>query len=117
MHEQIISVIDDFGIRNKVLLFGISTKSELNSCNDLIIFLKIFGFCTDSAANISAAIDKIPSKIRISCAAHRLNSIVNDILYEKSIKQVKKNNKIVYVCKDFNENGTIKKFCILNFKN
>nr|XP_047143006.1 zinc finger BED domain-containing protein 4-like [Hydra vulgaris] len=70
---------------------------------------KIFALVTDSGANIFSAVNKFDDNVlKISCAGHRLNLVVNDLLNARDIKVKKfKNGSKRYQVKDYDGNGKL----------
>ncbi|XP_065678492.1 E3 SUMO-protein ligase ZBED1-like [Hydra vulgaris] len=70
---------------------------------------KIFALVTDSGANIFSAVNKFDDNVlKIPCAGHRLNLVVNDLLNARDIKVKKiKNGLKRYQVKDYDGNGKL----------
>ncbi|XP_065681569.1 zinc finger BED domain-containing protein 4-like [Hydra vulgaris] len=70
---------------------------------------KIFALVTDSGANIFSAVNKFDDNVlKIPCAGHRLNLVVNDLLNARDIKVKKfKNGSKRYEVKDYDGNGKL----------
>ncbi|XP_047135552.1 zinc finger BED domain-containing protein 4-like [Hydra vulgaris] len=70
---------------------------------------KIFALVTDSGANIFSAVNKFDDNVlKIPCAGHRLNLVVNDLLNARDIKVKKfKNGSKRYQVKDYDGNGKL----------
>ncbi|XP_047146266.2 zinc finger BED domain-containing protein 4-like [Hydra vulgaris] len=70
---------------------------------------KIFALVTDSGANIFSAVNKFDDNVlKIPCAGHRLNLVVNHLLNARDIKVKKfKNGSKRYQVKDYDGNGKL----------
>ncbi|XP_012565115.2 uncharacterized protein LOC105849309 [Hydra vulgaris] len=70
---------------------------------------KIFALVTDSGANIFSAVNKFADNVlKIPCAGHRLNLVVNDLLNARDIKVKKiKNGSKRYEIIDYDGNGKL----------
>nr|XP_047144767.1 zinc finger BED domain-containing protein 4-like [Hydra vulgaris] len=70
---------------------------------------KIFALVTDLGANIFSAVNKFDDNVlKIPCAGHRLNLVVNDLLNTRDIKVKKfKNGSKRYQVKDYDGNGKL----------
>nr|XP_047132437.1 zinc finger BED domain-containing protein 4-like [Hydra vulgaris] len=102
--------------RNLDLKFMSEMKTAeylFNTLNEILsewsINNKIFALVTDSGANIFSAVNKFDDNVlKIPCADHRLNLVVNDLLNARDIKVKKfKNGSKRYQVKDYDGNGKL----------
>ncbi|XP_065672004.1 uncharacterized protein LOC136089842 [Hydra vulgaris] len=102
--------------RNLDLMFMSQVKTAeylSNTLNEIYsewsISNKIFALVTDSGANIFFAVNKFDENVlKIPCAGHRLNLVVNDLLNTRDIKVKKlKNGSKCYEVKDYDGNGKL----------
>ncbi|XP_065671958.1 uncharacterized protein LOC136089797 [Hydra vulgaris] len=99
--------------RNLDLRFMSEVKTAeylFNTLNEIFsewsISNKIFALVTDSGAKIFSAVNKFDDNVlKIPCAGHRLNLMVNDLLNTRDIKVKKlKNGSKCYEVKDYDGN-------------